>query len=85
MLLFIDNSNIRLKGWILSQVVFWFGSKSKFVNKIVDSFPEHNTFVDVFGGSGVVLLNKPQSKIEVYNDIDSRLVNLFKVLYQTSN
>lgn len=61
-------------------VISWFGSKSKFVKRIVQHFPKHTTFVDVFGGSGVVLLNKPQSKIEVYNDIDSRLVNLFKIL-----
>lgn len=69
----------------MSQVISWFGSKSKFVNRIVEKFPQHDTFVDVFGGSGVVLLNKPQSKIEVYNDIDSRLVNLFKILQNTDS
>lgn len=68
----------------MSQVISWFGSKSKFVNRIVEKFPKHDTFVDVFGGSGVVLLNKPQSKIEVYNDIDSRLVNLFKIFQDPS-
>ena len=42
--------------------------------------PEHTTFVDVFGGSGIVLLNKPKSPIEVYNDIDTGLYSLFSVL-----
>lgn len=68
----------------MSQVVSWFGSKSKFVNKIVQHFPKHETFVDVFGGSGVVLLNKPQSTIEVYNDIDQRLVRFFMVLQDST-
>jgi DNA adenine methylase len=34
--------------------------------------------IDVFGGSGKFLLNVA-AKAKVYNDIDSRLVNLFKV------
>lgn len=34
--------------------------------------------IDVFGGSGKFLLNV-DAKSKVYNDIDSRLVNLFKV------
>lgn len=42
----------------------------------------HKHFVDVCGGSGVVLLNKPQSPIETYNDVNSILVNFFRVLQQ---
>jgi site-specific DNA-adenine methylase len=37
------------------------------------------TAVDVFGGSGKFLLNV-NAKIKVYNDLDSRLVNLYLVL-----
>ena len=36
--------------------------------------------MEVFGGSAAVLLNKPPSPIEVYNDIDNLLVNLFLVV-----
>jgi DNA adenine methylase len=42
--------------------------------------PEHFAYVEVFGGSGALLLNKPRSPLEVYNDIDSELVNLFEVV-----
>jgi DNA adenine methylase len=31
----------------------------------------------VFGGSAAILLNKPPSTVEVYNDVDEELVNLF--------
>lgn len=41
---------------------------------------EHNHFVDVFGGSAVVLVNKHPSRIETYNDINDSLVNFFHVL-----
>ncbi len=40
--------------------------------------------VDVFGGSGKFLLNV-QAKNKVYNDLDSRLVNLFRVLKEQPN
>jgi len=36
--------------------------------------------VEVFGGAAALLLNKPASRIEVYNDADGELVNLFEVI-----
>jgi len=36
--------------------------------------------VEVFGGSGAVLVNKPESHTEVYNDLDGDLVQFFEVL-----
>lgn len=41
---------------------------------------EHNHFVDCFGGSAAVLLNKKPVNLETYNDLNSDVVNLFKVL-----
>jgi len=42
--------------------------------------PEHRCYVEVFGGAAALLLNKPPSPMEVYNDADSELVNLFEVV-----
>jgi len=36
--------------------------------------------VEVFGGGGYLLLNKKRSRVEVYNDINGEVVNLFRVL-----
>lgn len=47
---------------------------------IYKMFAPHLTYVEVFGGGAHVLLNKPPSKVEVYNDLDSNLYNLFKVV-----
>ena len=56
------------------------GSKNKAAYEIISHFPNHRVYVDVFGGSAAVLRHKHPSKLEVYNDINSDLVNLFKVL-----
>jgi len=42
--------------------------------------PPHTCYVEVFGGGAPLLLNKPPSKVEIYNDIDGDLVNLFRVV-----
>lgn len=39
-----------------------------------------SNFIDVFGGSAVVILNKPRHPSEIYNDLDGELVNLFRVI-----
>lgn len=49
-------------------------------NKIIDLFPEHNMFVEGFGGAGHVLFKKSPSPIEIYNDIHNGLYLLFKLL-----
>jgi DNA adenine methylase len=57
-----------------------FGSKARIARRLIELLPEHNTYVEVFGGTAVVLLAKPISPVEVYNDIDGELVNFFTVL-----
>lgn len=48
-------------------------------NKIIEQFPEeYDRYVEVFGGAGWVLFAKEKKGIEVYNDINSNLVNLYK-------
>jgi len=47
---------------------------------LLSLIPEHKTYVEVFGGAGTLLLNKPPSKVEVFNDIDGDLINLFMVV-----
>lgn len=55
------------------------GNKSSILNILYAVFPlQYGRFVDVFGGSGSVLLGKAQvDSFEVYNDYDRNLVNLF--------
>lgn len=43
-------------------------------------FPPHETYVEPFGGAASVLLQKPISRQEVYNDLDGDIVNFFRAL-----
>lgn len=59
----------------------YFGAKHKQVKNILPYLEiEHKRYVEVFGGSAMVLLNKNISKIEIYNDIYSEVVNFFRVI-----
>ena len=59
----------------------WFGGKSKYASWIINHFPKHTNYVEVFGGAASVLFSKPRSEgIEVYNDKNDQLVNFFRVL-----
>lgn len=60
--------------------ITYFGSKSNLARHITKHFPLHHTYVDVFGGSGAVLLAKPSSRVDVYNDINDKLHALFNAL-----
>jgi DNA adenine methylase len=50
------------------------------LNDLLPLIPVTRIYVEAFGGGGSVLLNRPRSEIEVYNDLDGELVNLFRVL-----
>ncbi len=58
----------------------YFGGKFNHVDWVIKHLPQTKSYVEVFGGSGIVLLNKKPTKIETYNDISGTLVNFFKVL-----
>jgi len=64
----------------LRSPIWWFGGKGNMVAKILPLFPPHRIYVEPFGGGASLLMAKAPAPVEVYNDLDSGLVNLFRVL-----
>lgn len=61
-------------------VLRYHGGKFLLAPWIISHFPPHRNYVECFGGAGSVLLQKPRSHSEVYNDTWDTVVNVFKVL-----
>lgn len=61
------------------------GSKWRLGKWIIKHFPDHECYVEPYGGGAAVLLQKPRSWLEVYNDKDEDVVNFFRMLRQRPN
>lgn len=61
-------------------VLRYHGGKWRMASWIVDHMPDHRIYVEVYGGAASVLLQKPRVYAEVYNDLYSEVVNVFRVL-----
>lgn len=56
------------------------GGKCKLASRIVDRMPRHACYCEVFGGTGAVLLAKPRSEYEAWNDLGGYPHALMSVL-----
>lgn len=61
-------------------VLRYHGGKFRLRSWIVSNMPAHQAYVEPFGGAASVLMAKPRSQAEIYNDLDGAVVNVFKVL-----
>ncbi len=65
---------------MIKSPIQYFGGKQGMVKNLLPLIPAHQTYVEVFGGGGSLILYKEPSPVDVYNDLDSNLVNFFRVL-----
>jgi len=65
---------------VLHPALCYCGGRFSIGKWIIRHFPSHYTYVEPFGGGASVLLQKRPAPCEIYNDLDSEIVNFFRVL-----
>ncbi|MBS5619836.1 Dam family site-specific DNA-(adenine-N6)-methyltransferase [Eubacterium sp.] len=69
-----------MKNTYIKSPINYIGNKYKLIGQIIPLFPEKiNMFVDVFGGSGTVLINT-RAEHYLYNDINPYVTSIFEGL-----
>lgn len=61
-------------------IVPWMGGKRRMAKHILPEFPEHECYVEPFCGGAAIFFMKEPSKVEVINDFDGEVVNLYRVV-----
>lgn len=64
----------------MDSFISWVGGKKALRRTILEQFPaEYGRYIEVFGGAGWILFAEGRKvKLEVYNDAEGSLVNLFR-------
>ncbi len=68
---------------IADHLITWVGGKRLLRKTIIELIPYDSikSYIEPFGGGAWVLFGKDKhAKLEVYNDLDNRLTNLFKIV-----
>jgi len=59
----------------------YLGGKFKSLKNILPHLPMRKGYIEVFGGSGVVLLNRPKTPLDVFNDRNSGVAAFYKCMH----
>ena len=61
-------------------IISWIGGKRRLADLLLPRFPAHTCYVEVFAGGAALYFLKSPSKVEVINDINGELINLYRVV-----
>lgn len=61
-------------------VIPWIGGKRRLAEAVFKRFPQHTCYVEPFAGAAAIFFMKVPSDVEVINDINGELVNLYRVI-----
>ena len=62
-------------------IVPWMGGKRRLAKHLLPMFPEHTCYVELFAGGAALFFMRPQpAKVEVLNDLNGQLINLYRVV-----
>lgn len=61
-------------------IIPWIGGKRRLADRLIPQFPPHTCYVEVFAGGAALYFMRPPAEVEVINDINGELVNLYRVV-----
>lgn len=62
-------------------IIPWIGGKRRLADRIFPLFPRHSCYVEPFaGGAALYFLRPVPAEVEVLNDVNGELVNLYRVV-----
>lgn len=61
-------------------IIPWIGGKRRLADHIIPRFPQHKCYVEPFAGGAAILFMRPPAEVEVLNDVNGDLVNLYRVV-----
>jgi DNA adenine methylase len=63
-----------------SPIVPWIGGKRRLVDLLLSRFPAHDCYCEVFAGGAAVFFARNPANVEVLNDVNGDLINLYRVV-----
>lgn len=61
-------------------IMRYHGGKWSIAQDIINEFPAHEAYIEPYGGAASLLMRKAPAILDVYNDIDCEIVDVFSVL-----
>lgn len=61
-------------------IIPWIGGKRRLADRLIPQFPPHTCYVEVFAGGAALYFMRPPAEVEVINDVNGELVNLYRVV-----
>jgi DNA adenine methylase len=76
----INLNTLTMQQTTLKTPISYYGGKQKLCKCIIQLIPKHNLYCEPFIGGAAVFFAKEPSAVEVINDINSELINFYRVV-----
>lgn len=61
-------------------IIPWIGGKRRLADTLLHRFPPHTCYVELFAGGAALFFLRPPADVEVVNDVNGDVVNLYRVV-----
>ena len=61
-------------------IIAWMGGKRRLAKHILPLFPKHSCDIEPFAGGAALFFMKKPSEVEVLNDVNGELINMYRVV-----